>query len=210
VYKFKQKQFFHKFQHLLKGGQTMKRLMNYFLCIMVLTTILGCAAATTYQPSGLTGGYSEIKLQDDVWRVVFSGNGFATLESIQSYWLFRCSELTIEKGYDGFEILSQIQLVMLLPPERFFGTDKPNIHPARYVYTPPIIIQNSNANKPVVQADIRLLKKPFDVAPPKTFDAAALKAVLERFVKGELCDGNVCPHVHEYLFPKEKFDKPNT
>jgi hypothetical protein len=46
-----------------------------------------------------------------------------------------------------------------------------------------------------------LIKKPFMSKPPTVFDAVALKAKLEPLVKGGLCEGNVCPHVHTYLMP---------
>jgi len=54
-----------------------------------------------------------------------------------------------------------------------------------------------------------LLKTPFETAPPKIFDAALLKAALDVYVRGTKCEtnsrgGNVCPHVHDYLFPKGK------
>ena len=51
-----------------------------------------------------------------------------------------------------------------------------------------------------LMGDIHLLKKPFDAAPPKTYNAAELKKTLETYVTGEKCRGwNVCRHAHSYL-----------
>src|SRR5262249_23098684 len=44
------------------------------------------------------------------------GNGYTTRESVQVYWLYRCAELAIEKGFTGFEILSDMQFVMRRSP----------------------------------------------------------------------------------------------
>jgi hypothetical protein len=47
--------------------------------------------------------------------VSFQGNGYTTKESVQVYWLYRSAQLAIEKGFAGFEILSDIQFVMRRP-----------------------------------------------------------------------------------------------
>ena len=184
--------------------------MKKQLGILLLTAALaGCA--TTYQPTGATGGFKEMELKPDIWHVAFSGNGYTTVETVQTYWLYRCAELALEKGFDGFEVISHIQLVLPLSPEQFFADDAP-IKPARSagpVYTPIYIPSGNGARKPLLEADIRLLKNPISVAPPRVFDALELKTVLDPYVFGKKCStDNVCPHVHEYLHPKGKFDKP--
>lgn len=181
-------------------------------CLLFGLVLSGCMS-TPYQPTGLTGGFSEMHIKDNVWRISFGGNGFTTRETVQTYWLYRVSELAIAKGFDGFEILSQIQLVMPLSPEQFFETDSP-IRPTAGgapIYIP---IYTDQSHKPQIEADIRFIKKPFDAAPPRVFDAKELKTILDQYVNGKKCDqnsttGNVCPHVHEYLFQKGKFDKPS-
>lgn len=74
------------------------------------------SCATPYQQSGITGGFDVKELRTDVFRVSFQGNGYTTRESVQVYWLYRCAELAIEKGFAGFEILSDMQFVMQRPP----------------------------------------------------------------------------------------------
>lgn len=150
---------------------------------ILLTGLGGCA--TKYQEQGFTGGFAEREVREGVWLLAYGGNGFTNYETVQTYWLYRAAELTVDKGYDGFEIVSDMQLSALAPRAGFI--------PAQ-IYT------NRDA-KPHLMGEIRMLRKPLDARPPKTFDAAALKAALEPRVKGELCGGNVCPHLHDYLMP---------
>jgi hypothetical protein len=162
------------------------------------------ACATSYQPEGLTGGYHEEELEPGIWRVHYAGNGYTNYETVQTYFLYRCAELSLEKGYDGFEILSNIRLVEPRPvgrrPVRLAANGSTTIFVPSY---------SGGGFKPGLEADIRLLKQPFTPAPPKIFNAAALKNVLEPLVQGPKCrSGNVCPHVHHYLYPPDTNDKP--
>jgi hypothetical protein len=75
------------------------------------------SCATPYQDNNLFGGADAKELRPDVYRVSFAGNGFTTKESVQVYWLNRCAELAIAKGYAGFEILSDMQFAMPRPAE---------------------------------------------------------------------------------------------
>ncbi|WP_433995263.1 CC0125/CC1285 family lipoprotein [Bradyrhizobium manausense] len=73
------------------------------------------SCSTPYQQSGFTGGADVKELRPDVYRVTFQGNGYTTRESVQVYWLYRSAQLAVEKGFAGFEILSDIQFVMRRP-----------------------------------------------------------------------------------------------
>jgi hypothetical protein len=56
---------------------------------------------------------------------------------------------------------------------------------------------------PSYTAQIRLLRPPFTLSPPKVFNAARLKAALDPHVMGMKCEkNNVCPHAHDYLNPR--------
>jgi hypothetical protein len=151
------------------------------------------ACATPYQSAGsgiAAGGYEDQQLEGEIWRVTFGGNGFTTRETAQTYWLYHCAEVAIEHGFDGFEILSNVQL-----------SERAN-RPIRLAASTPIFIPtyHSNSNMPLLVGDIHLLKKPFDAAPPKIYDAAELKKTLEVYVAGDKCwRWNVCHHVHSYL-----------
>src|SRR5205807_329950 len=98
------------------GGGHMLRLF-----ISVAMAAVLCSCATKYEPSGLTGGFTSLELRPDVWRVSFSGNGHTTNETAQTYWLYRCAELALEKNYDGFEILSDMRFVARTPPSEGGG-----------------------------------------------------------------------------------------
>jgi len=85
---------------------------------MAALAVILASCATPYQQGGITGGSDVKELRPDVYRVSFQGNGYTTRESVQVYWLYRCAELAIEKGFWGFEILSDMQFVMRRPPEQ--------------------------------------------------------------------------------------------
>jgi hypothetical protein len=160
------------------------------LAAVALCALAACA--TPYQSSGTTGGSSDKELEPGIWRVVYGGNGYTSRETVQVYWLYHSAELALAKGYDGFEILSDV---------RFVGT-RIEVAAGGAVYVP---IYTGDANKPSIEGDIRLLKQPIDPAPPKIFSARPLKEALERHVTGEKCSlGNVCPHVHRYLLPNDR------
>lgn len=146
------------------------------LGLLLATALAGCQA-TPYQPAGDAGGFAELELIDGIWRIRFMGNAYTTQETARGYWLYRAAELTISKGYDGFEVL-------------------PQVGPAR-----------SRGSVLIIEGEIRMLKTPFELVPPRTFDAKSLKAALDPYVIGAKCDtrttsGNICPHAHEYLVAK--------
>jgi len=63
----------------------------------------GCA--TPYQKSGLLGGYNDMKLQDNIYKVTFNGNDCISKSKVQDYALLRAAELTKEEGYRYFTVL---------------------------------------------------------------------------------------------------------
>jgi hypothetical protein len=77
---------------------------------MIIHILLACflafltACATPYQPRGFTGGYSQVQLDNNSARVEFKGNGYTSRERVEVFVLYRCAELTVEKGYDYFVI----------------------------------------------------------------------------------------------------------
>ena len=80
------------------------------LCIAALT---GCTTATPYQPyragdlSAAHGGYSEQRLGADRFLVRFHGNELTSRERVEGYMLYRAAELTLQNGYDSFEIVER-------------------------------------------------------------------------------------------------------
>lgn len=171
--------------------------------LLALTGSMLAACATPYQSSiagvfGVAGGYSDEQLADGIWRVRFSGNVEATQETIQTYWLYRCAELALAKGYDGFAIVAGGARLSRR------GADEQRPIQLAHAAATPIFIPIAGPQLKSMEGNIQLVKQPFDPAPPKLFDATALKQALEPHVTGEKCDhGNICPHPHDYLRPPE-------
>jgi hypothetical protein len=177
----------------------LKRLLA--ICASLMVT----ACASSYTPDTLTGGYSEQPLQNNAWQVRYGGNGFTTDETVQTYWLYHCAEFALSKGFEGFTIMTPVNLSAVTALHRPDSEGEIiKVHSSGgggghvYVYS---YGSTAQMYKPWITANIQLLHKPFTPVPGKTFDAAALKALLEPHVMGPKCNGNVCPYVHSYLFP---------
>ena len=174
-------------------------------CVAVFAVLLLTGCATAYQSDSLTGGWRVKAVEGDVYRVYFGGNGFSSPETVQTYWLYRSAQLALDKGYTGFEVLSDLNFVI--------GSPRRRVEDARFgvqmvanVYVPMMM---GGVAKPIIRGDIRLLRGTIQEAPPKVFDAQRLKDKLDPYVNGAKCGrGNICEHVHKYLFPEGKFDPP--
>jgi hypothetical protein len=83
--------------------------------MLAVAAVALASCATSYQQKSFTGGFDLLELRPDVYRVSFQGNGYTTRESVQVYWLHRCAELAIERGFAGFEILSDLHFVTRRP-----------------------------------------------------------------------------------------------
>lgn len=170
--------------------------------LLVVTFLAGCA--TPYQDSSgaFTGGWDVKHLEGDIYRVSFYGNGYTSSETVQTYWLYKCSELAIEKGFDGFEILSHISLTKNIPVEQLFSQE-PLFKKAQVYYVP-----MDTGPKPQITADIKLLRAPLEGQPPKIFDAVKLEDAIDDYMEGEKCSmQNICEHVHKYIHPEGKFEQ---
>jgi hypothetical protein len=71
---------------------------------MLVAGMLLAACATPYQQSSLGGGYTDEKIDETHFRVKFSGNGYASSDRVWAFWMYRCAELTKEKGYTHFSL----------------------------------------------------------------------------------------------------------
>jgi hypothetical protein len=165
----------------------------------VAAALLLTGCATAYAPQSMTGGFLDEKVADDVWRVSFAGNGYTSQETVQTYWLYHCAVLALEKGYAGFRLSSRMELSQLAP-----GADASAVVVKAGHAAAPVYVYGYGGgvyDKPSMYGEIRLLKAPVPAVPGRVFDAARLKAFLEPYVNGPKCGGNVCPHVHRYLYP---------
>lgn len=70
----------------------------------LVAAALLAACATPYQQSGFAGGYTDEKIDDTHFRVKFAGNGYASSDRVWAFWMYRCAELTKDKGYTHFSL----------------------------------------------------------------------------------------------------------
>jgi hypothetical protein len=73
--------------------------------------LAGCATSgTPYQPASAgrsAGGYSEVRIAPDRYRVTFAGNTFTSRDTVEGYLLYRAAELTVDQGNDWFRIVDR-------------------------------------------------------------------------------------------------------
>lgn len=69
----------------------------------IVIAVGGCA--TGYQPTGFSGGYSEVQLNADTYQIRVRGNGYTSTDRAQNIALLRASELTLAAGADRFVVL---------------------------------------------------------------------------------------------------------
>jgi hypothetical protein len=70
-----------------------------------------CETATPYQPNipgqATSGGYSEVRLEPERWRITFTGNSMTSRETVEGYLLFRAAELTLQNGDNWFAMVDR-------------------------------------------------------------------------------------------------------
>ena len=88
-----------------------KRSAVFALAVALAAGLAACATPTPYQPNlpgqAASGGYSEMRLEPNRFRVNFAGNSLTSRETVEGYLLFRAAELTLQNGYDWFTIVDR-------------------------------------------------------------------------------------------------------
>lgn len=83
----------------------MKRLI---IAAAAALTLSACETATPYQPlmpgTASSGGFSEVRIEPNRWRVTFAGNSLTSRETVETYLLYRSAELTADRGFDWFAL----------------------------------------------------------------------------------------------------------
>ncbi|MDA8523399.1 CC0125/CC1285 family lipoprotein [Acidovorax sp. NCPPB 4044] len=74
------------------------------LAAVMAAALLLTACVTPYARKGWTGGYTDEKIDENHYRVRFDGNGHTSSDRVWYLWLYRCAELTKEKGYTHFTV----------------------------------------------------------------------------------------------------------
>jgi len=70
---------------------------------MLLIIPAGCA--TDYKSESFRGGYSEVRLDENVFTVRFAGNAYTSPEKAADFCLLRCAELARANGYSYFIVI---------------------------------------------------------------------------------------------------------
>jgi len=78
-----------------------------FPLAVALLLLAGCAVPTPYQPATDGYGYREQQLENNRYRVTFSGNSVTPRDTVQNYLLHRAAEVTLESGHDYFTVVDQ-------------------------------------------------------------------------------------------------------
>lgn len=81
--------------------------MRVLLLVVLALTLSGCA--TPYQKNGLTGGYSDVQLGENIFQVSFRGNGKTSFERANDFILLRSAEVAIENGFEYFVIADSLR-----------------------------------------------------------------------------------------------------
>jgi hypothetical protein len=66
-----------------------------------------------------------VRIQNDVFRIVFDGNGFIHKSAVDYYALVRAAELTVQKGRDYFRVLGgdvDVRTINVFIPGQTFTT----------------------------------------------------------------------------------------
>ena len=77
--------------------------------ILIFICLLSSGCSTPYQSNGLGGGYSDTRIQDNVFQVSFRGNGYTGAEKVADLALLHAAEVTLQNGYKYFTILESNQ-----------------------------------------------------------------------------------------------------
>lgn len=74
--------------------------------------LTACATPTPYAPADLTSrssyqpGFKETRLESNRYRIGFTGNTQTRRDTVETYLLYRAAEVTLENGYDWFEVVN--------------------------------------------------------------------------------------------------------
>jgi len=84
-----------------------ERIGNSKFFIILVCFVLGAlTSCTTYTKSGFSGGFDEIRLGEDVWRVSAKGNARASKDLIANIVMMRSADLAVQNGFSHFAIVS--------------------------------------------------------------------------------------------------------
>lgn len=84
---------------------------NLIMVLMLIGAMTACSSQQAYRAADRSGfGYTERQITEDQYRINFKARGDDTGRAMD-YAMLRASELTMQQGYDWFDIASRDTLV---------------------------------------------------------------------------------------------------
>lgn len=105
-----------------------RRASNLLIGLPLLLAVAACTSQTPYQPADRGFGYSQQQIEDNRYRVSFSGNSVTPRDTVQNYLLYRAAEVTLESGNDYFVVVND----NLERSTRYYGTVDPMFASSRF------------------------------------------------------------------------------
>ena len=156
-----------------------RRLAQSALALML--GLSGCVGPTPYQPAADGQGYRDQALEENRYRVSFSGNSQTPRETVENYVLFRAAELTLQTGHDWFRIVDQDTAANTAYRTTVSTLLAPGIAPfPYYVYGGPVLMEADS--RPVTRFEaitiisVRTGERPTD--DDHAYDAAKVMEIL--------------------------------
>ena len=84
-------------------------MLRFIALVFVLIALSSCASKPLYSPApdSESLGYYETRLTESRYRVTFNGAVYTPEEKVKNYALLRAAELTVNNGYDWFQIVDR-------------------------------------------------------------------------------------------------------
>lgn len=126
------------------------------LLMLVAGGVVGCA--TPYERVGAFGGFDEVRIANDTYRISVQGNGYTSPERAEQIMLLRASELTLSNGFTHFTV-----------------EGRETAKDSQLVYTG-VYGGYTNIDRPRGMYIVRMVKGPN--LPPSAYDAALIESEL--------------------------------
>ena len=81
--------------------------MKKSLVIIALIFLTGCPGGTAYKPMGFTGGFSEVQIAKNRYKISYRGNALVGSDKVENRAMLRAADFTLELGKDLFAIIQE-------------------------------------------------------------------------------------------------------
>lgn len=144
--------------------------------LLIIAPILLAACATSYQPKGFTGGYSDMRMGNDLYRVSFEGNAYTDPDRAADLALLRAAELAMSNGASHFAVVdsaSSSRQGAFTTPQTSYTTGTVNTYGSTATYNAQTTTyggQTFIVSKPTAQNLVLLVRDPDEFDGP-VYDA---------------------------------------